>query len=98
MIRYVHKNCGFAPPVDKLSEDAVRHIEKGVPVTLFVTRESGRLEVRKIDPEQACFWTPEWHQGEREADEDIQPGRVVQYYSDKELLTALEADLKFVYA
>lgn len=29
----------------------------------------------EIDPDQAWFWTDEWQQKEREADEDIAAGR-----------------------
>lgn len=28
-----------------------------------------------IDSTQAWFWTPAWQAGEREADEDLRPGR-----------------------
>jgi antitoxin MazE len=80
--------------VDTLPDDVVRRIESGVPVTLVVTTEGGRLEVREIDPGQAWFWTSEWQNGEREADEDIAAGRVTRYNSDEELLADLEADLK----
>ena len=31
---------------------------------------------RLIDADQAWFWTPEWQQDERKADEDIRAGRV----------------------
>ncbi len=50
--------------------------------------------MREIDPKQAWFWTPEWQEGEREADEDIAAGRVTRYDSDEQFLAALEADLK----
>ena len=46
--------------------------------------------MREIDPEQAWFWTPEWQEGEREADEDIAAGRVTRYDSDEEFLKYLE--------
>ncbi len=59
-------------------------------MTLVVSRENGRLAMREIDPEQAWFWTPEWQEGEREADEDIAAGRVTRYDSDEEFLKYLE--------
>ena len=31
---------------------------------------------RLIDADQAWFWTPEWQEGERRADEDIKAGRL----------------------
>jgi hypothetical protein len=40
------------------------------------------------DPEQAWFWSPQWQQGEREADEDIRTGRVERFDSGDALLTA----------
>jgi len=76
--------------IDRLPEDVVRRVEQGVPVTLVVSRENGRLAMREIDPEQAWFWTPEWQKGEREADEDIAAGRVTRYDSDEEFLKYLE--------
>jgi hypothetical protein len=43
-----------------------------------------------IDPDQAWFWTPEWQRGEREADVDKAGGNSTRYFSDEELLTALD--------
>ncbi|MGD9735198.1 MAG: hypothetical protein AB7V58_06255 [Solirubrobacterales bacterium] len=48
----------------------------------------------RIDPEQAWFWTREWQEKEREADEDLAADRGTTYDSDDEFLGALEADLK----
>ncbi|MDQ2741194.1 MAG: AbrB family transcriptional regulator [Chloroflexota bacterium] len=85
------RNADLHGLIDRLPEDVVRRVEKGVPVTLVVSRENGRLEMREIDPEQAWFWTPEWQEGEREADEDIAAGRVTRYDSDEEFLKHLES-------
>ena len=46
------------------------------------------------DPDQAWFWTPEWQQMEREADEDIAAGRVESFDSGEAFLAALEAHAK----
>ena len=46
---------------------------------------------RLIDADQAWFWTPEWQEMEREADEDIKAGRVYGPYAD---VAELIADLK----
>jgi len=43
------------------------------------------------DPDQAWFWTPEWQEKIREAEEDIAAGRVSKWYGDVEELIA---DLK----
>lgn len=77
--------------VDRLPEDVVRRIESGGPVTLVVIRENGRLEAREIDPEQAWFWTPEWQEGEREADAELAAGQGTTYYSDEEFLQHLDS-------
>lgn len=50
--------------------------------------------VGRIDPEQAWFWTPEWQEGEREADEQIARGEGTIYESDEAFLAALEARRK----
>lgn len=48
----------------------------------------------RIDPDQWWFWTPEWQQKEREADEDLAAGRTTRYDSDEEFLAALEKRMK----
>lgn len=88
------RNADLHGLIDRLPEDVVRRVEQGIPVTLVVTTERGRLEMREIDPEQAWFWTPEWQEGEREADEDIAAGRVTRSDSDEQFLAALETGLK----
>ncbi len=44
----------------------------------------------KIDPEQAWFWTPEWQEGERQADREIASGQGKVYYSDEEFLRSFD--------
>ena len=46
--------------------------------------------VKKIDPDQWWFWTPEWQAGEREADLEIKAGLGKTYESADDLI----ADLK----
>lgn len=48
----------------------------------------------RIDPEQAWFWTREWQEREREADEDLAAGRSTRFESDDEFLTALDERTK----
>lgn len=62
---------------------------------VFVAELRGTDEIilrRKhlIDASQAYFWTPEWQEGEREAQADIRRGRVKRFRSAQ----ALIADLK----
>ncbi|MGI8914897.1 MAG: hypothetical protein ACR2JY_14130 [Chloroflexota bacterium] len=42
------------------------------------------------EPSQAWFWTPEWQQNEREADENIAAGRIRQFEDAESLLAYLE--------
>ena len=58
-----------------------------------VRREDGVIELHPriaIDPSQAWFWTPEWQQKEREADEDIAAGRVSGPMEFDEFLAELD--------
>jgi hypothetical protein len=48
----------------------------------------------RIDNEQVWFWTPEWQQREREADEDLAAGRVTRYEGDEQFLAALDERTK----
>jgi hypothetical protein len=54
----------------------------------------GEISDGRIDPEQAWFWTREWQEREREADEDLAVGRATRYESDEEFLTALDERTK----
>ena len=47
----------------------------------------------RIDPDQAGFWTREWQDKEREADDDLAAGRVTRYESDEDFLAALDEHL-----
>lgn len=40
--------------------------------------------------DQAWYWTPEWQEGEREADADLSAGRSRVFASDEEFLSALQ--------
>jgi len=48
----------------------------------------------RIDSEQAWFWTREWQEREREADEDLAAGRVTRFESDEDFLAALDERAK----
>lgn len=41
---------------------------------------------------QDYFWTPEWQEAEKEADEDIKAGRVKRFHTAKEAIEWLKAD------
>ena len=44
------------------------------------------------DPEQAYFWTPEWQEQERIAEEEIRRGDVLTFESIEELLSNLHQE------
>ena len=70
-------------------------LEEGDPVEVEIVDGGILLRPMKvIDATQAWFWTPEWQEKEREADEDIAAGRVERFESDEEFLAALEARMK----
>ena len=45
---------------------------------------------RLVDKDQAYFWSREWQETEREAEEDIRAGRVREFASVEELLRDLD--------
>jgi hypothetical protein len=45
---------------------------------------------RLVDKDQAYFWSREWQEGEREAQEDIRAGRVKEFASVEDLFRDLE--------
>jgi hypothetical protein len=44
-----------------------------------------------INPEQAWFWTPEWQQGEREAEAQLAAGEGTVYESTDDFVSHLES-------
>jgi hypothetical protein len=46
---------------------------------------------RRIDPDQAWFWTQAWQQGEREAEADLAAGHFERFDSDEAFLSHLES-------
>lgn len=70
--------------MDKLPDSAVN----GAAVLLEEIADG------RIDPDQAWFWTREWQEMEREADEALAAGDFVRYESDEEFLAALDERTK----
>lgn len=59
-----------------------------------IEREDGVIELHPHVPvraDQAWFWTERWQEMEREADADIEAGRVTTYDSAEEFLADLDA-------
>ena len=60
---------------------------------LFYTDESGRIIVSRaqiIPPDQAWFWSQRWQQLEREAQADLQAGRVLEFSDVQAALAAVD--------
>jgi len=66
-------------------------VEEGDLVEIEVIDDRAVLiPKRLVDKSQAYFWTRKWQEGEREADEDIEAGRVRTFDSVGELIEDLE--------
>lgn len=50
------------------------------------------LLVERKRPAQAYFWTPDWQEAEREADEDIRLGRTRRFSTFEDAQAWLESD------
>jgi AbrB family looped-hinge helix DNA binding protein len=70
-------------------------IEEGDFLDVRVRSGEIVLKVKKlIDKEQAWFWTNRWHQGEKEAEEDIRAGRVHRFPDSKSTVAFLHRQAK----
>ncbi len=70
-------------------------LDEGDLVEVEIVEDGILLRPMKlIDASQAWFWTPEWQEGERQADADIAAGRVIRFESDEEFLAYLDAHMK----
>ena len=68
-------------------------VEEGDLVEIEVLDEKAVLIPKKlVDKSQAYFWTKRWQEGEREADEDINAGRVRTFDSIEKLIKDLEQE------
>lgn len=65
------------------------HIAEGDLLEIEVSSEGILLRPPKKDPDQAWFWTKEWQEKEREADEAIQAGRIKRFRSPNTLIRDL---------
>jgi antitoxin PrlF len=74
---------------------AAARLEEGDLLETEITEEGILLRPQKvIDATQAWFWTPQWQQGEREADADLAAGRTQTFNSGEDFLDALGARAK----
>ena len=68
-------------------------VEEGDDV-VFHLDEQGRVIIeraRTIPPDQAWFWTERWQQMEKEAQDDIDAGRIMEHHSIEDLINDLDA-------
>jgi AbrB family looped-hinge helix DNA binding protein len=66
------------------------NIEEGDYIEVTVQGDSLVLTPKKlIDKSQAYYWTPEWQEMERQADEDEKAGRYVKFASVDDLIADL---------
>jgi AbrB family looped-hinge helix DNA binding protein len=59
----------------------------------FSLNEQGQVIITRLEvipPDQAWFWTEQWQKAEREAQADINAGRVHRYANIDEVVSALE--------
>jgi len=60
---------------------------------IFSTDENGRVMISRaqiIPPDQAWFWSERWQRMEKEAQADIEAGRVYEFDDLEHALTSLE--------
>src|SRR5438067_1059144 len=70
-------------------------LEEGDLLEAELTAEGILLRPQKlIDATQAWYWSKQWQAGEREADADLDAGRVETFTSEDEFLAALGARAK----
>ena len=58
--------------------------------SLMVDRSRLKMLEKLIDKNQAYFWTNNWQEKEKKADEDIKAGRVKAFDSVEELIKELK--------
>ena len=69
------------------------NIEEGDIIEMSVEDEKVVLAPKKlVDKSQAYFWTKQWQEAEKQAEEDISSGRVKSFGSADELVDDLEED------
>ncbi|MDQ1394059.1 MAG: hypothetical protein QOF30_3036 [Acidimicrobiaceae bacterium] len=67
------------------------HLEEGDLLEAQLTDEGILLRPQKvIDASQAWYWTPEWREGERQADTQLAAGEDETFHSGEEFLEALQ--------
>ena len=90
MLLTVRKNAQITLPAGIRRK---AHIEEGDILEAEVRGDEIVLKPKKlIDKSQAWYWTKEWQEAERQADEDIAAGRVKEFDTVDELIKDLNQD------
>lgn len=67
-------------------------IVEGDYIQLCVESDTITMSVKRlVEKSQAYFWTREWQEGERDADEDIRTGHLKTFDSVDELIAELKS-------
>lgn len=73
----------------------ILHLKPGDEVEFEVEDNTARIipvKTIKVPREQAWFWTPEWQEKEREADEDIEKNRYKEFDNAGDVLKDLHSE------
>lgn len=90
MLLTVRKNAQITLPAGIRRK---AHIEEGDILEAEVRGDEIVLKPKKlIDKSQAWYWTKEWQEGERQADEDIAAGRVREFDNVEDFIKDLNRD------
>ena len=88
MLRKVGVNYQVALPREIVKK---LHISKNDLMDIHIVDGGVYLKPQvSIPKDQAYFFTPEWQEGEKEADEDIKAGRIIETKNLKELFDLLD--------
>jgi antitoxin MazE len=67
------------------------NIEEGDIIEMSIEDEKVVLAPKKlVDKSQVYFWTKQWQQAEKQAEEDVREGRIKSFGSADELVDGLE--------
>lgn len=78
-----------------LPSDVVKKLKLNTGDNLDITVEGDKIVIKPvliIDRSQAWFWSEEWQDKEKEADEDIKAGRVYRAKDTSDLFSQLDSE------
>ncbi len=78
-----------------LPSDVVKKLKLNTGDNLDITLEGDKIVIKPvliIDRSQAWFWSKEWQDKEKEADEDIKTGRVYRAKDTNDLFSQLDSE------